>query len=493
MLKGYLKVIDKEQMDKLHGGILEVLQRTGLQIQGRFLLEALADAGCKVDFANHRVWFKPELVEKQIASQRGRNKMVRSSLWYPFCRELPEGDAAWPDEFTVDYGFGAPWIYDCSTGDYRKPVTEDQIDMIKLGNALDCVGAVNSPFICSDFDSRIETIESSRLLLLHTDKPGWVGTSCGKEVKYLAEFAALALDNDKAKLETQPPFFIAAYCTTSPLKLDTRSCEVLEEALKYKFPVNFAPMPILGATTPMTPAGSAIIAGAEILGCMTATTLIDSDVCYYSTSISGEMDMSTTQICYSSPAAILTDAALHQLFREKYGIVHNVEAGYVEAKAPGIQASFMKTYRQMAFGSTVSSSLPIGMLDNGSCFSPTQAMIDIETNEAMYKFGKGMEVNDDTMCVDLINEMEFCAHRTYLESEHTLKHFRDIGWNTNLFDRRYRQDQDGDAVAGDEDILRKADKRWRELVAGQGLRELDSKFKAEIEQITAAARKELLV
>ena len=63
---------------------------------------------------------------------------------------------------------------------------------------------------------------------------------------------------------------------------------------------------------------------------------------------------------------------------------------------PGMQAAFMKTFRQMAFGCTVSLPLPIGLLDNGAVFSPTQAMIDLEMNEAMYKFGRGMEVSDET-------------------------------------------------------------------------------------------------
>ncbi len=81
MLRGVLKVIDTEQMDRLHEGILNVLENTGLRIRGPALLEALAGAGCRVDFEQQRAWFRPELVEKQIAAQRGRYKMVRSSLW----------------------------------------------------------------------------------------------------------------------------------------------------------------------------------------------------------------------------------------------------------------------------------------------------------------------------------------------------------------------------------------------------------------------------
>lgn len=491
MIRGLLKVIDREQMDRIHTGVLDVLEKTGLKIKGEFLLRALADAGCRVDFAADRAWFKPELVEKQISAQRDRYKMVRSSLWYPFCRRMPDDDAALPDEFAVDYGHATPWLLDYPRARYRKPTVRDQIEMIRLGDALSCVKAVNAPFVCGEFDPRIETIESARLLLLHTRKPGWVGTSSGKEVKYLAELAALVVDNDQHLLRTQPPIFVAAYCTTSPLKLDTRSCEVLQEALKYKFPVNFAPMPILGATTPITPAGSVVVAAAEILGSITATTLIDPDVFYYSTSITGEMDMKTTQVCYSTPAAILTDAALHQLFRYKYGIVHNVEPAYVEAAVPGIQAAFMKVYRQMALGSMAGLPLPIGLLDNGAVFSPTQAMIDLEMNEAVYKLAQGMEVDEDALCLDLIHERDFCRHGTYLETDHTLRHFRRVGWNPSLFERRYH-DHAQPAVFGDREILDRADRAWRERVASHKPIDVQPRVVQELDRIVQAARAEIL-
>jgi len=491
MLRGLLRAIEPDQMERLHRGALAVLERTGLRIQGEFLLRALADAGCRVDFAARRAWFKPELVERQVEAQRGRYRMVRSSLWYPFCNRLPDDDVAMPEEFIVDYGYAAPWIYDYPQGRFRQPTIQDQVDMIRLGNALPCVKAVNAPFICSEFDPRVETIESSRLLLLNTRKPGWVGTSAAKEVKYLAELASLVVGSNRELLRTQPPIFVAAYCTTSPLKVDTRSCEVLQEALKHGFPVNFAPMPILGATAPMTPTGAAIVAAAEILGGLTATSLINPDVYYFSTSISGEMDMRTAQVCYCTPAAILTDVVLHQLFRHRYGLVHNVEPGYVEAKVPGLQAAFMKTYRQMAFGCTASLPLPIGALDNAAAFSPTQAMIDLEINEAIYKFNRGIEVNADICAVDLINQLLFCERRTYLESEHTRAHFREVGWNPRLFDRRLF-DHTQPAPCGDEKMLQQADQSWRQLVAHQPAPTLEPALVRELDRIVAAARKELL-
>ncbi|MFH0964626.1 MAG: trimethylamine methyltransferase family protein [Planctomycetota bacterium] len=492
MLKGILRVLEPDDMNRIHAAALRVLEDTGLQLRGRFLLEALADARCPVDFEKSRARFRPDLVEKQIASQRGRCRMVRSSLWYPFCRELPEDDVAWPDEFAVDFGFATPSIYDLPRGAFRSPTRDDQLAMIALGNALPEVKAVCSPLILGDVDPRIETIESSRLLLLNTRKPGWVGTSSAKEVKFLAEFAALAVSGDAQLLRTRPPIFVNAYCTTSPLKLDTRSCEVLREALRFGFPVNFASMPILGATTPVTPAGSIVVAAAEILGCITAASLIAPDLLYYATAISGEMDMKTTQVCYAAPAAILTDAALHQLFRYKYGIVLNVEPAYVEAKHPGIQAAFMKTFRQMALGATAALSLPVGALDNASAFSPAQAMIDLDVNRALYAFARGVTVSDDTLCPDLIREIAFCDKSTYLETDHTLRHFRDVLWDPLFFDRAYRPSPLIDRGKADEELVRKADASWRDLVAQATPTALSPAFIAEVERIAAAARRELL-
>jgi trimethylamine--corrinoid protein Co-methyltransferase len=497
MVRGLLRVIDEEQMKKIHESALTVLQETGMLIRGRFLLEPLADTGCKVDFEKQRVWFSTDLVEKQIETQKNRYKMVRSSLWYPFCKELPQNDAAWPDEWSVDYGFGTPTIYDYPEGRFRPATKKDQIDMIKLGDALEEVRAVCAPFICSDFDSRIETIESARLLLLHTQKPGWVATSDSREVKYLADLAVLALEGvaaDKQDLlfKTAPPMFVHAYCTTSPLKLDSHPCRVLKEAMKYGFPVNFAPMPILGGTTPITPEGSLVIATAELLGCITAATLIDPGLYYYGTVISGEMDMKTTQVCYATPASLLTDAALHQLFRYRYGMVVNVEPAYLEAKCPGMQAAFMKTFRQMALGATVSSSLPIGLLDNGSVFSPVQAMIDLDMNRALYKFGRGLNFNDESLCVDLINKMAFCEHGAYLETSHTLHHFRSVQWDTLFFDRTYRKE--GALLPQDADgrILRQADECWKGLVVSHTSPERSTGFRDELDRIADAARSELL-
>ncbi len=327
---------------------------------------------------------------------------------------------------------------------------------------------------------------------MNTKKPGVVEVNDGRQVTYLAELAYLAAENNEDIIRTDPPVITYVYCTTSPLKIDKRSCSVLEGSMKYKFPVCFAPMPILGGTTPITPAGSVVIAAAEILGGITAASLIAPDLYYFGCAITGEMDMKTTNIRFATPAAMLTDAALHQLFRYKYGLVFNIEPAYVEAKSPGIQASLLKIFRQMALGSTVSLPLPIGILDNASAHSPVQAMIDLEINRAIYGFAKGIEVNEETINVDLINRIGFGEKDNYLSSDMTLEYFKDILWNPELLDTSCRKNEFYKPEEMDRQLLGKADKKWKDLVDSQKEVELSSAFKKKVDKVIEAAKKELL-
>ena len=92
-------------------------------------------------------------------------------------------------------------------------------------------------------------------------------------------------------------------------------------------------------------------------------------------------------------------------------------------------------------------------------------MIDLEVNKALYKFYAGMEVSEETMCLDLISEMEFCSQRTYLETEHTARHFGPSGWLPKLIDRSYC-DHESSAVVSDETLLERADRPEKRCATG---------------------------
>ncbi len=108
-------------------------------------------------------------------------------------------------------------------------------------------------------------------------------------------------------------------------------------------------------------------------------------------------------------------------------------------------------------------------------------------------FTEGIEVNDETMCLDLIGELEFGEKKgAYSETEHTLRHFRDVLWDSKYLDRTYRKETSLKPSVHDSKLLEKAEQAWRQVVASQKPIELAPQFVAEVDRIVEAARKELL-
>ncbi|MEW6754593.1 MAG: trimethylamine methyltransferase family protein [Candidatus Latescibacterota bacterium] len=155
-------------------------------------------------------------------------------------------------------------------------------------------------------------------------------------------------------------------------------------------------------------------------------------------------------------------------------------------------AAFMKTYRQMAFGSTVSHSLPLGLLDNGAVFSPAQAMLDPDASRAMHTLARGLTVNEETLAMEAIEEVGCGGHGAHLETEHTLRHFRQVGWDSLFSDRSYQRAEALSPLEADRRLLERADQAWRRIAAQQEPVEQDPAFAREVNAICDAARRELL-
>jgi trimethylamine:corrinoid methyltransferase-like protein len=113
-------------------------------------------------------------------------------------------------------------------------------------------------------------------------------------------------------------------------------------------------------------------------------------------------------------------------------------------------------------------------------------------NTALYRFSRGTRIDAETLAVDLINELEFCEDRTYLDTAHTLSNFRDLMWDTLIFNRACRPSERYDIQEEDARLLDRAEKAWRNLVAGQSPVARPPEFVAELDRIVAAARRELL-
>lgn len=78
----------------------------------------------------------------------------------------------------------------------------------------------------------------------------------------------------------------------------------------------------------------------------------------------------------------------------------------------------------------------LGMLELGIAFSYEQLVIDNEIAGMIKRVVQGIEVNDETLAVDVITQVG--AGGDFLSQEHTMRHMRDVQSQARLINRRMR-------------------------------------------------------
>ncbi len=392
------------------------------------------------------------------------------------------------EEFTQDFGYECFFLYDWDRKERRRATRQDVIEMIHLGDALEEVSSVGMAVLDSEADQRIEAIEACELLYLHTKKHRGSGIRTPEQVKYFIE-----IDKILGYGPSNTHFVQVGRCLISPLKFGLDAAKIFEELIKNNYTEKFwaATMPVSGATSPVTIAGNISLAAAEILGAWCMMKAINKEAQTEATIISGAMDMRTGKASFGAPEAALQDAGLWQLFTRLYQTKIGYDpGGYTDAKIPGIQATYEKVFKQMAFGMLAGIGLTMGTLDGAKMFSPVQAMLDLEFNKAMWKFFKGLEVNEQTLALEQIKEIGFGESRSFLDCEHTLKNFKSALWIPELLDGTMWEN-DQKELMKERQLQEKANEKWKRILKRYEPPPLD-KFKAKmIHEVVKRARSEL--
>ena len=464
------------QLGQIHGQVVELLGTVGMKVTDGSLRRLLEKDGLPVDKGSNRVKFPLDLIEEEVRAIREENKKEESS------RAVPKAERS-----GFQYGrSAAPFIYDWASRKIVKPRKADLIKMIRIGDVTKEAGSIGPAVIMSEVDARVERIEALALVIENTSKPVSIDYYYANQLKYVLELMDIVGQDG---LSAGGGFII------SPLTLGERTAACLLEESKYKIEnVYIGTEPIAGASAPVTIVGTVTLGAAEILGGWIIARLINKKtrLKLRANITSGIMDMSTGKVCFCTPETIIQDAGVAQLCEEIYGVsdVVNVSSVWVDAKTPGMQAVWEKCFKQLALGCDSPSSFHYGLLDAGRAFCPTQMVIDYEINEMLESTFRNVQIDEEMMPVSEIKKIAD-ANTSFLESGHTLKHFRQAIWNPKLLDRTMWRGDSLEANA-DKELLEKAEKTWRHALETYESPQRDEYIRNKAEDTIRRARKELL-
>jgi trimethylamine--corrinoid protein Co-methyltransferase len=209
--------------------------------------------------------------------------------------------------------------------------------------------------------------------------------------------------------------------------------------------------------------GALVQSAAETLGIVVLSQL-ERPGCpvLYSPSYGGVMDMASGFHSLGAPESALFAAASAKV-GQAFGLPVNMMQGTTDSKLPDAQAAFEKalTYLMCGLAGADCVTMAGALLDFALGASYEQLLIEEEILGYVQRITKAETVDRETLAEDEIMALPFGGH--YLESPHTLAHFRETLYFPRLADRRSWEQWRAD---GAKDATQRAAERARQILDG---------------------------
>jgi len=421
--KPQVSLLSQDEVEAIHNASLEVLEGTGIKVGSKKALDILKGAGAEVDYGEKHVAIPRNLVEEAL---KRAPKTIR------YCARDPKYDFVLNKQephFTTD-GY-APFIRDFETGERRASTNEDLARWVRVADYLDNIHVVWASVTPGDVPAPMQKIVETSTSLSNTGKHFEGEALSAREAQYEIEIAA-AIVGGKEELRRRP-IISAVQCTISPLTFEEGSIEAVIEFARAGIPVVPLPMPLMGETGPATVAGTLVVNNAENLANLVISEFASSGAPVVYSSAAGGIDFKTGGAAEGAPEYGLVQMGCAQLARY-YNLPSLVCGGDCDSKALDVQCGFeraMTLTTSILTGADIITGL--GGLNAANLMSPELLVIDNEIIGAILRIGRGFEVNDDTLAVDVINKVGPGGH--FLGERHTLEHYKAETWAPEISDR----------------------------------------------------------
>lgn len=456
--------LSDDQVERLHHASLEILDRTGVLLFEPEALELLKKKGLPVEDGN-RVHIPPGLVEWALSVAPKRAVLCDRS-----------GRRVMPlERNNIFFGPGSdcPNVIDLQTGERRPGVLQDIVEASIVCDALPNIDFLMSFCIATDLDQATYDRHQMRAMLMNSTKPILFVTTefdgCVDVIK-MAEAVA-----GGAEALRRSPLCACYINVTHPMRHNQEALQKLLFLAGKGLPCTYTPVVLRGATGPVTAAGAMALANAgELAGLVLAQLKREGAPVILTGGVNDMFEMRSSTDAYADPTnrVMLVELA-HRYDLPIFGLT-----GCSDSKLPDEQAAAEAAFSillETLAGAQMAHD--VGYLEGGMTNSIEQIVICDELIAYTKQFMRPLEINDETLALDLINEVG--PEGNYLTCDHTLKHFKE-DWYPKLFDRRNFEDWQ---KAGSKTLRQRAREKALKLLTTHKPEPLSADVQAQIDAI----------
>ena len=403
-----IEVFTQDELEQLYNSSLEVLERAGVFVELEPVLKMLEQAGATVDYESKIAKLPRGLVEECLKSVPRQFRLRSRST-----------EATVGGEETYWGMLCGPFIIDPFTGEQRETKLQDVADWARMSDALENVSFVTPPMATDVFPPIADRYEFEAMVN-NTGKllqPNLYSAEGCEDVYEMACIVAGGEDEFR-----KSPNFLGGGCVISPLQHCGMALGAWLGLIPKGVPSFVATESIAGGTAPVTLAGAFVVALADVMSGVAITQLIRKGApVMWSIGLSHILDMKHLEGLTGAAERTFYLAANTQLSRY-VGIPSwtgtttdskclDAQAGYEEALG-FLTIQLCQSSWAMAVGGTLAS--------KGISFE--EAVFENELIGMVKRIQRGVEVNKDTLAVDLICERG--PGGNFIASKHTLKYYK---------------------------------------------------------------------
>jgi trimethylamine--corrinoid protein Co-methyltransferase len=471
-----LRILSDEDVRRIHAGSLEILNDVGIVIHHESALRRLDESGAVVDHREKTVRIPPRMADDYAKQSRGLGTLAGRS---------PENDLrVGPGRAYTRCVSGSIYMIDSENGTRRNATSKHVENFTRLQDALGNISFCGGSPYPSDVHSSVQDICQINIMLRNTCKHIRFQPFSGTNLEYAVALAG-AVVGSKEKLRKRP-ILSCITAPSSPLRYSREQVDIIVQAGHYGLPVMLGSTPTMGASGPVTLAGSLMLQNAEILAGIVLSQVMNPGAPLSYGPRMPTMDMRTGLSTWGAVEFGLAAAAAVQV-GQAYGLEIEAYGPSTDSKTldeqAAIERSFNAVLPALAGAHIINGA---GVLESILSVSLEQLAIDSEMLGMMFRLLRGIRVDEETLAQDIVRKVG--PGGNYLADRHTLQHFKTEHFIPELFDRRTRAAWER---AGSKNVVTTSKETVRRILAEHRVASLDRYVTSQMDHILDDARKNI--
>jgi len=419
-----LEALTQDDVKKIHEATLQIIEKVGVRFPSKRVLEIWEANGADVNYEKKIVRVKPRIIE---------DALKKAPPAYKLAARDPQQDLQL-DGNHVHLGTDGCGVevIDIDTGEKRTSCLQDVRDIARVADATEEVAFHWVPVSAQDRPAEARGLHEIKAVWENSTKHVQSESIYNvDEAKAAIEMAAL-IAGGKDKLRERPVLSLMQ-CTAPPLGHDGGSLDAALLAAEVGIPTGFMTMAACATTGPTTMAGNLAVGNAEVIAGTALLQLAYPGAPVFYAAAQTASDLRTGAYTGGGPEDFLFGAATNVL-ADFYNIPLSMGAFATGAKEPNWQAG-LEGAMSSFMASVVMSDMLLGcgFLHGSRIWSYAEMLMDCEIFSIVHKMMAGIEVNDETLAMDVIAAVGPGGH--FLAQKHTRNHMREL-FMPKFMDRR---------------------------------------------------------